>query len=240
MDLFTLLAEGAAKLRLSLSPAQLAQFTRYREELLAWNHRVNLTAITDPQEVERLHFLDSLTVSLAMPSPVPPGYRVCDVGAGAGFPGLPLKIALPQIGLALVEATAKRTAFLVRLVSALALDGVAIHTGRAEELAHQPELRETFDLVTARAVAELPVLLELTLPFCAIGGRAVLLKKGDISQEVASAAKALEELGGRLANLTPVPEDLLPGGRTLVVVEKTSPSPVKYPRRPGMPAKRPL
>ncbi|MBI4202033.1 MAG: 16S rRNA (guanine(527)-N(7))-methyltransferase RsmG [Chloroflexi bacterium] len=235
------LSDSLLKLGLPLlTPIQARQFTRYREELLSWNKHMNLTAITDPAEVESLHFLDSLTVALAMPDPVPPGYSVCDVGTGAGFPGVPLKIAFPQIRLALVESTAKRTAFLSHLVQALDLADVAIHTGRAEELAHQPGLREVFDLATARAVAEARVLLELTLPFSRVGGCAVLMKKGNIAQEVAEAGSAIAVLGGRLEEVRRVPAEALPGDRALVVVEKAWPTPSRYPRRPGIPAKRPL
>lgn len=236
----SLLQKGARKLGVALSDSQLHQFTRYREELLAWNQRVNLTAITVPAEVETLHFLDSLTLALALPAPAPPGYRLCDIGAGAGFPGVPLKIAFPQIRLTLVEATGKKTAFLRRLMETLALEAVDIFTGRAEELAHRPDLREALDFVTARAVAELPALLELTLPFCRVGGRTVLMKKGDLSKELAASNHALAELGGRLQKVMPVPEDVLPGQRALVVVQKVRATPANYPRRPGLPAKRPL
>ncbi len=240
MTTFSLLQAGAQKLGIPLAEVQLGQFARYCEELLAWNQRVNLTAITDPAAVEALHFLDSLTVALGMVRPLPPGYRVCDVGSGAGFPGVPLKIAFPQIELTLLEATGKKTAFLTHLVTALGLEGVEVQTGRAEDLAHQARLRESFDLVTARAVAELRALLELTLPFCRVRGRAVLLKKGDSAAETASASRALQELGGKLQGVVAVPEDVLPGQRVLVVVDKVQATPARYPRRPGMPAKHPL
>ncbi|MBI4312425.1 MAG: 16S rRNA (guanine(527)-N(7))-methyltransferase RsmG [Chloroflexi bacterium] len=240
MEPLAQLVLGAQRLGITITQAQLRQFHRYQEELLSWNKRVNLTAITCPEEIETLHFLDSLTVAMALPAHPPTGYRVCDVGTGAGFPGVPLKIAFPDIRLTLVEATAKKAAFLEHLAQALGLESIAIHTGRAEDLAHAPDLREAFDLVTARAVAGLPSLLELTLPFCRTSGLAVAPKKGNVAEEVASAARALQELGGRLVELRPIPEDVLPGSRVLVIVEKAWPTPPKYPRRPGMPAKRPL
>ncbi|MBI4339060.1 MAG: 16S rRNA (guanine(527)-N(7))-methyltransferase RsmG [Chloroflexi bacterium] len=234
------LKAGLRLLALELSPGQERQFTLYRELLLEGNQRANLTAITDPQEVETLHFLDSLTVALAMPRPVPSGYTIADIGAGAGFPGLPLKIALPQIELALVEATVKKTAFLRHVVERLGLTGVTVLTGRAEEMARRPELREAFEMATARAVAELRTLMELALPFCKVGGRAVLLKKGALDDEVGAAATALQEMGGRLAQIQPVPSEVLGGSRALVVVEKVSPTPDRYPRRSGVPARRPM
>lgn len=231
---------GAQRLGFVLTPRQVEQFCSYRQELLAWNRRVNLTAITEPADIEQLHFLDSLTVALALPERVRAGGRICDMGSGAGFPGVPLKVLFPAIRLTLIESRAKRTEFLGALVAELGLEGVDVLTGRSEDLAHDATLREGFDVVVSRGVAPLRVLLELTLPFCRLRGRAVLQKKGDILQELLQTARALNEMGGRLLNLEPVPSEVLGGQRVLVVVQKVAPTPARYPRRAGIPAKRPL
>jgi len=235
-----LLASGAQKLGFILTPGQLQQFRCYQQELLEWNSRVNLTAITAPVDIEQFHFLDSITVALAMSESARATGRICDVGSGGGFPGVPLKLLLPGISLTLIDSTAKRTKFLLSLITALGLDNVEVHTGRCEELAHHAALRESFDVVVARAVAPLRVLAEYALPFCRLGGRAVLQKKGDIQAELAEAAHAWQELGGGPLEVQPIPEQVLGGQRALVVVEKVSSTPDKYPRRAGMPVKRPL
>ena len=231
---------GARALGIRLSAEQVQRFQRYTRELLEWNRRVNLTAITDPAEVEVKHHLDSLSAAMALPPEVREGGRVVDVGAGGGFPGLPLKLAFPALRLALVESVRRKTAFLEHVVRALGLEGVEVLTGRAEELAHRPTLREGFDAALARGLAALPELLELTLPFCRVGGLVVAHKKGDIAAELAGAATALRELGGRLREVVPVRLEGLEDDRVLVVVEKVGRTPPRYPRRPGMPHKRPL
>src|SRR6266567_6930016 len=153
----------------------LQQFLRYRQELLDWNTRVNLTAITDPEEVLIRHFLDSLSLLIDYDEPQT---RLLDIGAGAGFPGLPLKIVRPAWQVVLLEATGKKVTFLQHIIETLKpKDVLAVH-GRAEELAHKPEYRASFDVVTARAVATLPTLLEYAAPFCRIGGQIILPKKG--------------------------------------------------------------
>ncbi len=221
-------------------PRQLDNFQAYTKELLNWNQRVNLTAITEPCQVERLHFLDSLTVSLGLPAQVKSGGSLCDVGSGAGFPGVPLKIAFPCIKLTVVDSSAKRTAFLERLVSVLGLADVDVINSRAEDLGRRSEFRERFDVVVSRAVAETRVLLEYTLPLCRVGGLAIMQKKGDVQEEVDRALGGLRELGGGRLNMVEVPEDVLEGQRILAVVKKTSKTPSRYPRRTGIPVKRPL
>ena len=234
-----LLGRGAAGLGLALTAQQLEQFEIYYRELVDWNRRVNLTAITEYREVQVRHFLDSLSTHLAFPRGPTCSIRLVDVGAGGGFPGLPLKLAIPKIHLVLVESVGKKARFLEHLVEVLALSGVEIQNGRAEQLAHQAELRESFDLVVSRGVAKLSTLLEYTLPFCRVGGRVVLLKRG-IEDELAVAARTLDLLGGRLVDIYPV---LIPGlndGRVIVSVDKVEATPDRYPRRPGLPVKRPL
>ena len=221
-------------------PGQVDNFQAYTKELLDWNRRVNLTAITEPFQVERLHFLDSLTVSLALPAEVKSCGSLCDVGSGAGFPGIPLKIAFPGIKLTVVDSAAKRTGFLERLVSVLGLEDVEVINGRAEYLGRRSEFRERFDVVVSRAVAETRVLMEYTLPLCRVGGLVIMQKKGDVQEEVDRASGGLRELGGGPLEIVEVPEDVLEGQRKLAVVKKTSTTSPRYPRRTGIPAKRPL
>lgn len=235
-----ILAQGAGEAGVILTSEQLDQFETYYQELALWNRRVNLTSITGYQEVQVGHFLDSLTVCLAAPEGLSATSRVMDVGAGGGFPGLPLKLAFPSIHLVLIDSAGKKAAFLEHLVSLLKLDGVEVLTGRAEDLAHRPGLRESFDLVLARGLARLPVLLEYSLPFCRTGGKTVAHKHGGLDEELKSAARALETLGGRLVSEVPVQVTGLTDNRVLVVVEKMTATPEMYPRRTGVPAKRPL
>lgn len=231
---------GAQKLGIELQPAQLEQFESYYRELIDWNRRVNLTAITDYEEVQLKHFLDSLTVARALAEPVDKDIRLIDVGTGAGIPGIPLKILRPEIRLVLLDATARKARFLEHIIAQLGLDGVEITVGRAEEVAHQPDYRERFGVVLSRAVAGLSALVELTLPFCAVGGRFIAQKKGDIEDEVNQASRAIDRLGGKLVGVENIDLPEFADQRRLVIIDKVSPTPEKYPRRPGIPVKRPL
>jgi len=235
------LKSGAQKLGLYLSPGQLEQFEVYYRELVDWNRRINLTSITDYEEVQTKHFLDSLTVTTAInPKDAGKSLRVIDVGTGAGLPGIPLKILLTGIRLTLLEATAKKAKFIEHLIERLGLDDVEIVVGRAEEVAHDVQYREKFNIVLSRAVASLPALVELTLPFCAVGGRFVAQKKGDIEQEVKQSYKAIAVMGGRLREIRPIELEESGDKRYLIIIDKEKSTPAEYPRRPGMPAKRPI
>ena len=230
---------GSEELGLHLNTGQLEQFEIYYKELIVWNRKMNLTSITDYEEVQVKHFLDSLTVTLAMRAPFK-SVNAIDIGTGAGLPGVPLKIIKPDISLVLLEATGKKARFLNHLVTALALEDVEIAVGRAEEVAHDIQYRENFDIVLSRAVASLPTLVELTLPFCAVGGSLIAQKKGDIQKEVEQSNEAINKMGGYLREIKPVGLEALNDSRYLIVIDKVNPTPEKYPRRPGIPAKRPI
>lgn len=232
------LRAGARELGLELSGEALAAFDRYAALLRSWNERMNLVSKASLAKVEARHILDSLTSALAFDG-APLG-KVIDVGTGAGFPGLPLKIVFPAIDLTLVEATQKKTRFLEAAVEALGLDGAEVVAERAERLGQDPAYREAFDVVLARALAPLPVLAELTLPFCRRGGVVVAYKSLGVEGEVAEARRAIEMLGGAPSRMVEVPATVTGDARVLVTIEKGSPTPRKYPRRPGTPAKQPL
>jgi 16S rRNA (guanine527-N7)-methyltransferase len=232
-----LFVDGLKQLGVEPKDALLEQFFRYRQELLDWNTRMNLTAISDPEEVLLKHFLDSLSVLKVYDKP---SARLLDIGSGAGFPGLALKIVRPQWQVVLLEATGKKVTFLQHMIETLQLEHVDAVHGRAEELARKQEYRATFDLVTARAVASLPVLLEYAAPFCRVGGRIILLKKGELEDELAQGKRAALEVGAVLTSDAAV---LLPGledGRRLLVWEQQSLTPGRYPRSGAALAKKPL
>jgi 16S rRNA (guanine527-N7)-methyltransferase len=233
------LISGAVRLGIVLTSRQLEQFQAYYQELVDWNQRFNLTAIVDYQEVQIKHFLDSLTVNLVLATNIP-GLRVIDVGSGAGLPGVPLKIVWPQIHLTLLESVAKKTTFLDYLVGKLGLEDVEVITGRAEDVAHLSAYREQFDVAISRGVAGMATLSELCLPFCRIAGIFIAQKKGDIEQEMSQADRAMALLCGRLREVKLVELPELADNRHLVVIEKIAATPPRYPRRPGIPGKRPL
>jgi 16S rRNA (guanine527-N7)-methyltransferase len=233
------LGSGASQFKLSLSENQFSAFERYLQELIAWNQRVNLTGIVQPEEIVTKHFLDSLSVYLALQD-LPPTISLIDVGSGAGFPGVPLKIALPTLRLTLLEATAKKTAFLQHMVNVLGLSGVTVVTARAEEAGRQPSHREHYDVAVARAVAPLPILAEYMLPLVKVGGRAIVQKGQDPAAELKQSANALGILGGKVGQILPVAVPGLAAARHLIIIQKHKPTPIQYPRRPGLPARKPI
>ncbi len=236
--MFDLIQQSQRVLGVSLNPSQAAAFARYQRELLAWNQRFNLTAIREPEQVLIKHFFDALSVLKA--TGCLDGQRVIDVGTGAGFPGLALKIACPHMRLTLLDSVAKKVAFCQHIVETLALDDVEVIQGRAEEVAHWEAHREAYDWALARAVARLPVLAEYLLPFVRVGG-AMLAQKGETGPSEAQAAQhALEVLGGQLEKIYSLDLPGINETRYLIVVRKQASTPARYPRRPGIPAKRPL
>jgi 16S rRNA (guanine527-N7)-methyltransferase len=225
-------------LGLQLSRLQLSALTLYERELLDWNTHFNLTAIRDPQEIHIKHFLDSLTCLLVLRDSPPE--RLIDIGTGAGFPGIPLKIVYPKMQLTLVESVGKKAQFCRHVVRILDLRGVEVVQTRAEALGQDPAYREQYDCAVARAVAVLPVLSEYLLPLVRVGGRMLAMKGESGPAEAHSAEGALRILGGHLRQLLPV---MLPGvaeERYLVVIDKVAATPDGYPRKVGLPAKRPL
>ena len=235
------LLRGAAKMGIRLDAAQTAKFHRYYLEIVEGNRRISLTTVTGSEEVQVRHFLDSLTAGAAVPTEVlRHGGEMLDVGSGAGLPGIPLGIAYPNLRVTLLDATAKKTAFLAHVAQVLELDRVRVLTGRAELLAHDPELREGYDVVVSRAVARLRVLAELTLPFCRVGGTVIAQKGQGIEREIEDAGGALAVLGGELRELRQIAEPGSSEHRLLVVIAKVGPTSAKYPRRAGIPSKRPL
>ncbi len=235
------LVKGARELGIPLKDTHCEALEVYYAELLEWNARFNLTAITDREGVLIRHFLDSLSCLVALPiEALRRGARVIDIGTGGGFPGIPLRIVCPGIRLTLLEATGKKVRFLRHLSRELDIDDVEILHGRAEELGQAPAHRERYDWALARAVAEMPTLAEYMLPLVRIGGAALAQKGEAAAAEVQRAQPALQALGGQVRRLVPVELLGLAETRHLVIVDKTAATPKKYPRRPGMPAKRPL
>lgn len=241
-----LLMEGCAKLGIALTALQQRQFAAYYAELVAWNERLNLTAITGFEEVQIKHFLDSLVslpiVSGEMGDLQAKGktFRLVDVGTGAGFPGIPLKIVAPGLDLTLMDGTQKKIAFLQAVVTKLGLSDAHVVHGRAEELGRMPEHRAQYDIVTARAVAPLNTLAEYLLPLARVDGMVVIYKGPGAPQEFIEARQAIKVLGGDPVRLAPVEVPFLAERRFILLVKKVRPTPNQYPRSQGLPRKRPL
>lgn len=251
-----LLHDGAKALGLRLTAEHIAAFRLYYLQLVEWNSKFNLTAVTSYEDVQIKHFLDSLACLLAIPSPgvargepVPDvvplstaeAPRLCiDVGTGAGFPGLPLKILRPSLQMTLLDSSHKKIRFLEHLVQALHLPDVDCRWGRAEELGQDSHFRERYDVVLARAVADLAELAEYCLPLCRKGGCFIASKGADVAGEIELASDAIRLLGGELGKVKTYALPGLKEPRSLVLIEKVGATPAKYPRRPGMAHKRPI
>ncbi len=233
MFIETLQKEG-----ITLTDQQLAQFDMYFQLLIEWNEKVNLTAITDKEEVYLKHFFDSITPSFYYD--LQHTTTVCDIGAGAGFPSIPLKICFPHLHITIVDSLKKRLTFLENLVTELQLEHVELVHARAEDFGQRKEARGHFDLVTARAVARMSVLSEYCLPVCKTGGTFLALKGASSTEELTAAKKAIEILGGEFveehAFLLPIEES----ERSIIVTNKVKNTPKKYPRKAGTPAKSPI
>lgn len=226
---------------IELDDHQIAQFETYYQFLVQANQYVNLTAITEQKDVYLKHFYDSLLPAIELPELRTQAVTLCDVGAGAGFPSLPLKIAFPQLKVTIVDSLNKRIKFLEELVARLGLQDVELHHARAEEFAgKKSKFRESFEIVTARAVARMSVLAELCLPLVRLGGQMIALKAQKTAQELADAQKAIQVLGGKVENdiETQLPETH--DQRNLVILQKVKHTPKQYPRKAGTPARNPI
>lgn len=222
-----------------ISEAKMRQFERYLELLQEWNEKINLTAITQREEVYLKHFYDSLTAGLYVDFSKGV-HSLCDVGSGAGFPSIPLKIIYPELQITIVDSLKKRITFLEEIVSELGLSGVSLYHDRAETFGQNKQFRASFDFVTARAVARMSVLAELCLPLLKKQGTFIAMKAAHAPEELDEAKSAIGKLGGKVRETYSfeLPEDA--GERTIILIDKKKETPNKYPRRPGTPNKSPL
>jgi len=242
--LATSLQKRAKEAGIELARDQIEKFLLFLQELREWNRKVNLTAINDEEEILVKHFIDSLSCLLGVPSKIYQKIRkIIDIGSGAGFPGIPLKIYQPRFELTLLEATMKKVEFLRYISRRLGFErSLEVIHGRAEEYGRNGEYREKYDLAVSRAVSNLAILAEYCLPFVRVGGIFISQKGREIKGELQKAGKAIEVLGGRINKVIPYKlplrgEEL---ERNLVVMDKVEKTPEDYPRRPGVPAKRPI
>lgn len=232
------LKDSAAKMGIELSDLQLEQFDTYYEMLVEKNKVMNLTAITELEEVVQKHFFDS--ISLIKVEKLNQDISIIDLGTGAGFPGIPLKIAFPELEICLADSLNKRVLFLNEVIEELELKKISAVHGRAEELARQKGYREQFDLCVSRAVANLSTLSEYCLPFVKVGGKFISYKANEVEEEIKQAEHALEVLGGACVDIQKfqLPDSEM--NRAFVIIEKKKKTPATYPRKAGTPSKKPL
>lgn len=223
---------------IALSDEQLDQFEKYFETLVEWNEKMNLTAITDKEDVYLKHFYDSISAAFYFDFTQP--ISLCDVGAGAGFPSIPLKIAFPHLEVTIVDSLNKRISFLNHLANVLNLKNVHFVHDRAETFGVNPNYRESFDLVTARAVARMSVLSELCLPLVKKDGYFVAMKAAHANDEIAVGNKAISTLGGKIEQKFTFTLPMEESERNIIVIKKEKQTPKKYPRKPGTPGKMPI
>lgn len=223
---------------ISLTSRQLEQFEIYYKTLVEWNEKMNLTAITEKQDVYVKHFYDSITAAFYFD--FTPPVHICDVGAGAGFPSIPLKIVFPSLHITIVDSLNKRIHFLQHLVNELKLDSVQLVHDRAETFGVNPDFREKFDIVTARAVARMSVLSELCLPLVKLGGTFIAMKASNAEEELKNGKKAIAQLGGKIENIFTFTLPVEESERNIVFIKKDKVTPKKFPRKPGLPNKMPI
>lgn len=232
------LIQGCLELGIHLTDTQVNQFETYYELLVEWNKVMNLTGITEYDEVMQKHFVDSLSIVKA--ADLGQCKKVLDMGTGAGFPGIPIKIVYPHLEVVLLDSLNKRIKFLNEVIGKLGLSGITAIHGRAEDYAKQKEYREMFDLCVSRAVANLASLSEYCIPYTMLHGNFISYKSGSIEDELQNAKNAVFLLGGKMKDTV---KFTLPGSdieRSLVVIEKVKKTPAKYPRKAGLPAKEPI
>lgn len=223
---------------IDLSNRQLTQFQIYYKQLIEWNKRMNLTAITEEQQVYYKHFFDSLSLSFFLS--LEGELSLADIGSGAGFPGIPLAILNPNVKVTIIDALNKRIRFLEHLIDQLQCANVRCIHGRAEDIGQDNTFRETFDIVTARAVARLQILNEFCLPLVKVGGVFVAMKAADADTEVNEAKNSLHILGGKISTINQFQLPYEQASRKIIIISKTRSTPKKYPRKSGVPAKQPL
>lgn len=228
--------EKSSKIDINLDNEICNKLYNYMNLLLEWNEKINLTAITDEKEIILKHFIDSFTINKFINS----GDKMLDIGTGAGFPGLPIKIIRPEVDVFLMDSLNKRINFLNEVIESLQLKNIEAFHSRAEEMAKNNKFREKFDVVTSRAVAKLNILLEYMLPYTKINGKCLCMKGPNIEEEIKEAEKALKILGGEIEKIEKI---ILPDSnieRNIIIIRKKSATPLKYPRKAGMPTKEPL
>ncbi|HHW56267.1 MAG TPA: 16S rRNA (guanine(527)-N(7))-methyltransferase RsmG [Clostridia bacterium] len=233
-----ILVKGAEELGIFLEMFHVEHFQKYYSLLLEWNQKMNLTAITEEKEIVIKHFLDSLFVIKS--GKIKGNEKIIDVGTGAGFPAIPLKIVFPDLKATLLDSLQKRINFLERVASELNLREIELVHGRAEELGKNFAYREKFDIATARAVAPLNILLEYALPFVKVGGYFIALKGKEIEEEVKNSGKSLKELNGKIEEIIQIPLPFSDIIHHLIIIEKEGTCPLKYPRRSNVIKRTPL
>lgn len=231
-------AEKLKQNRIILTDRQIEQFNKYYELLIHWNKKVNLTALTDKDDVYLKHFYDSITPAFYFD--LTKHLTICDVGAGAGFPSIPLKICFPQLEMTIVDSLKKRIDFLKMLAKKLQLENIRFYHSRAEDFGQNKKFRETFDLCIARAVARMSVLSELCLPLVKVGGKFIAMKGAKAEEELANSLQAINRLGGNVTNNYSFTLPLDAGERSIIVINKEKQTPKKFPRKPGTPQRNPI
>ena len=230
------LNEYLKQIDIEINEEQAKKFFKYMELLIEWNKNINLTAITDPEDIILKHFIDSITIEKYIQK----NAKIIDVGTGAGFPGIPVSIVREDVSITLMDSLNKRIKFLDEVAMENSLNNVDTIHSRAEELARNPDFREKFDVATSRAVASLNVLLEYMLPFVKVGGYCICMKGSNIEEEIETSKKALEVLNAKIEKIDSFKLPQSDFGRNIIIIKKLSNTSKKYPRKPGTPAKEPI
>lgn len=231
-----LMNKYSEKIEIVFNEKQLEQFYKYMKLLIEWNEKINLTAITEPEQIILKHFIDSLTINKYIKK----GDSLVDIGTGAGFPGIPIKIYRPDINIVLVDSLNKRINFLDDVISNLELKGIETIHSRVEEFGRNKKYREKFGIVTARAVANLTVLSEYLIPLAKIDGKCICMKGNEIKEEYDNSQKAIEILGGKIQKIEKFELPYSDMTRNIIIIDKIKTTPARYPRKPGTPAKEPI
>lgn len=238
MELKRYLEEGSNQFGVSLDNNQINQFFCYKDLIIEWNKKMNLTAITEEKEIIIKHFLDSISIGQSLD--FTSVNNIIDIGTGAGFPGIPIKIAYPNLKITLLDSLNKRIDFLKKVVSQLSLKDVKCVHGRAEELGQNKDYRKSYDICVSRAVAHLSVLAEYTLPFLKVGGTFISMKSINVEEEINDSTKAIDVLGGEIIDIKDTMIPFSDINHRIILIKKVRPTPTKFPRKPGKPSKNPI